>query len=152
MAKMCVRSRSRRICWSASELVSGSPAAFWKNQAGVWLCQTSTWPYTRRSFSWAKSMMAVAWACRTKLRSASYHASGFMWFSGVTWLKWRRSSCDGEPAVSRLSMATPSGKSTVVWMPGMSSMTAGSGTRSTMSSTRNGLVLPVSPPTYCVSK
>ena len=44
MAKMCDRSRSRRICWSAGELVSGSPASFWKNQAGVWLCHSSTWP------------------------------------------------------------------------------------------------------------
>ena len=98
-------------------------------------------------------MMAIAWACGRKLRSASYHASGFMWFSGVTWLKWRGSSCDGEPAVSRLSMATPSGKSTVVWMPGMSSMTARLGHPDARCRRRGtSLVLPVAPPTYCVSK
>ena len=42
--KMWSCSRVRRMAWSASLVVSGVPSSCWKNQAGVWLCQTSVWP------------------------------------------------------------------------------------------------------------
>ena len=38
---------------------------------------------------------------------ASYQASGFMWFSGVTWSKCRSRSSDEAPVVSRESIALP---------------------------------------------
>ncbi len=72
-----------------------------------------------------------------------------MWFSGVTWPKCLLSSCAAAPEVSRLSIATPTGKSTVSWSPVRSSIRGGSGTDTTMSSISQSLVLP---PSYAVSK
>ncbi len=71
----------------------------------------------------------------TNERSASYQASGFMKFSGVTWSKWRRRSSDAAPDVSRLSIATRRGEGGAFSLSGvMSSITGGSGTLTTMSS------------------
>lgn len=58
-------------------------------------------------------MMATASELGRKVPFASYHASGLKWFSGVTWSKCLSSSCEDSPTVSRLSIATPIGKSTV---------------------------------------
>ena len=71
-----------------------------------------------------------------KLLSASYQASGFMWFSGVIWSKWRVRSSAAAPDVSRLSIATPTGKSVVSLMPVRSSITGGSPVATRTSSTR----------------
>src|SRR5215475_13234937 len=110
--------------WSCRRLVSvalpaasgcsGLPWSSWKNQSGVCWYQTSVCPYTRILLSRAKFMMAIASELGRKAWVvASYHWPGLKWFSGVTWSKCLSSSCDGLPTVSRLSIATPIGKSTV---------------------------------------
>ncbi len=81
-------------------------------------------------------MIAVASGWIPKVRAASYHASGFMWFSGVTWSKWRNSRSAADPAVSRESIATPMLKSTVSLTGVMSSISGGARDSTTMSSTR----------------
>ena len=82
----------------------------------------------------------------TKLPSASYHASGFMKFSGVIWSKCLSSSCDAGPEVSRLSIATPMWKGTVLLSGVMSWTTGGAGLVTTRSSKSRSEVLPVAPP------
>ena len=81
-------------------------------------------------------MIAVASGWIANARLASYQASGFMWFSGVSWSKCRRTSAAGEPAVSRESTATPMLKSTVSLIGVRSSMSGSSSAVTTTSSTR----------------
>ena len=86
----------------------------------------------------------IAWASGwiRNVRASSYQASGFMWFSGVTWSKCRSRSSDEAPVVSRESIALPSGKSTESLTGGRSSTTGGACDSIVMSSTRNGAVVP----------
>ena len=67
-----------------------------------------------------------------------------MWFSAVIWLKWWLTSSAGLPVASRLSIATPTGKSTV-FFSGSSSVctTGGSGTQTRTWSTRKVDVFPL---------
>ena len=81
----------------------------------------------------------------TNALSASYQASGFMKFSGVTWSKCLVSSCDAVPEVSRLSIAAPTAKGRVSLIGVMSWMVAAAGLVTWRSSSSRSDVLPGSP-------
>ena len=81
----------------------------------------------------------------TKWWSASYQASGFMEFSGVTWSKCLSSSCDAAPVVSRLSIAAPTANGTVSLIGVRSWTVDAAGLVTCRSSSSRSEVLPVAP-------